>query len=52
MKHSVQQGDCLTRGMADVTTEMGLTVLAYNLKRVLSLNQVAARAVAHRTEVC
>lgn len=37
MKHSMQQGNFLTRGLAKVRTEMSLTVLAYNLKRVLGL---------------
>jgi transposase len=37
MKHSMKQGDFLTRGMANVRTEMSLTVLVYNIKRALRL---------------
>lgn len=37
MKHSMKQGDFLTRGMANVGTEMSLTVLVYNIKRALRL---------------
>jgi len=37
MKHSMQQGNFLTRGIANVRTEMGLTVLAYNLRRAVGL---------------
>jgi hypothetical protein len=37
MKNSMHQRDFLTRGLANVRTEMSLTVLAYNLRRVLSL---------------
>jgi transposase len=37
MKHSMKQGDFLTRGITNVRTEMSLTVLAYNFKRVLRL---------------
>jgi transposase len=37
MKHSMKQSDFLTRGMANVRTEMSLTVLVYNIKRALRL---------------
>jgi hypothetical protein len=37
MKRWMDQGYFLMRGKQKVTTEMSLTVLAYNLKRVLNL---------------
>jgi hypothetical protein len=37
MKRSMNQGYFLLRGLPKVRTEMTLTVLAYNLKRVLNL---------------
>lgn len=37
MKRNFNQGYFLTRGMKNVSTEMGLTVLAYNIKRVLNI---------------
>ena len=37
MKHSMKQGDFLTRGIPSVRTEMSLTILVYNLRRALGL---------------
>ena len=37
MKHSMKQGDFLTRGISNVRTEMSLTILAFNLRRALGL---------------
>jgi transposase len=37
MKRGWDQGDCLRRGVAQVRAEFSLTVLAYNLRRVLTL---------------
>ena len=37
MKHWMEQGYFLMRRKEKVATEMSLTVLAYNLKRVLNL---------------
>jgi len=37
MKRGMQQGDFLLRGLGKVAGEMSLTVLTYNLKRVLTL---------------
>jgi transposase len=37
LKHWMGWTHFLTRGMANVSTEMSLTVLAYNLKRVISI---------------
>ena len=37
MKRGREQGDFLTRGLAKVRGEMSLTVLVYNLKRVLNI---------------
>jgi hypothetical protein len=37
IKHSMHQGYFLTRGLAHVRSEMSLTVLAYNIKRVIRL---------------
>jgi hypothetical protein len=37
MKRSMNQGYFLTRGLEMVRTEMSLTVLAYNLKRVINI---------------
>ena len=37
MKHSMKQGDFLTRGIPSVRTEMSLTILIYNLRRALGL---------------
>ena len=37
MKHWMGSTHFLTRGLANVSTEMSLQVLAYNLKRVLSI---------------
>jgi transposase len=37
MKRSMNQGYFLTRGLSKVKTEMSLTVLAYNIKRVLNI---------------
>lgn len=37
IKHSMNQGYFLTRGLANVRSEMSLTVLAYNIKRVIRL---------------
>jgi hypothetical protein len=37
MKRSMNQGYFPTRGLYEVKTEMGLTVTAYNIKRVLNI---------------
>ena len=37
LKHWMGSTHFLTRGLANVSTEMSLPVLAYNLKRVLSI---------------
>ena len=37
LKHWMGSTHFLTRGLANVSTEMSLQVLAYNLKRVLSI---------------
>jgi hypothetical protein len=37
IKHSMNQGYFLTRGLAHVRSEMSLTVLAYNVKRAIRL---------------
>lgn len=37
LKHWMGSAHFLTRGLAHVSTEMSLSVLAYNLKRVLSI---------------
>jgi hypothetical protein len=37
LRHWVRSSHFLTRGLANVSTEMSLQVLAYNLKRVLSI---------------
>lgn len=48
IKHSMDQGHFLMRGLPNVRSEMSLTVLAYNLKRVINIlgvpNMVAALA--------
>ena len=48
LKHSMSQGCFLTRRLPNVRSEMSLTVLAYNIKRVLKIlgvkNLVAALA--------
>jgi len=49
MKHSMKQGDFLTRGIANVRTEMSLTVLVYNLKRVLGLKDTQSLVAALET---
>ena len=36
-KRSMNQGYFLTRGLTKVRTEMSLSVLAYNLKRVINI---------------
>lgn len=40
IKHSMEQGYFLTRGLFNVRTEMSLTILAYNIKRVLGLMSI------------
>ena len=40
IKHSMEQGYFLTRGLPKVRTEMSLTVLAYNMKRVMGLMSI------------
>ena len=37
IKHSMNQGHFLMRGLPNVRSEMSLTVLAYNLKRVINI---------------
>ena len=37
IKHGMNQGYFLTRGLANVRCEMSLTVLAYNIKRVINI---------------
>jgi transposase len=37
MKREMDQGSFLTRGLAKVRGEMSLTMLVYNLKRVLNI---------------
>jgi hypothetical protein len=37
LKHSMNQGYFLMRGLANVRGEMSLTVLAYNIKRVINI---------------
>jgi hypothetical protein len=37
VKHSVNQGYFLIRGLPNVRSEMSLTVLAYNIKRAIRL---------------
>jgi transposase len=37
IKHAMNQGYFLTRGLANVRCEMSLTVLAYNIKRVINI---------------
>ena len=37
IKRSMDQGYFLTRRLCNVRTEMGLTMLAYNIKRVIRL---------------
>ena len=37
IKHWMDQGYLLLRGKAKVTAEMSLTVLAYNMKRVMNI---------------
>lgn len=37
MKRNFNQGYFLTRGIENVSGEMGLTVLVYNIKRVLNI---------------
>ncbi|MGB5933211.1 MAG: IS1182 family transposase [Anaerolineae bacterium] len=37
MKHSMNQGYFLTRGLANVRSEMSITVLAYNIKRMINV---------------
>jgi transposase len=48
IKHSMNQGHFLMRGLPNVRSEMSLTVLAYNIKRVINIlgvqNMVAALA--------
>jgi len=48
IKHSMHQGHFLTRGLQNVRAEMSLTILAYNIKRVINLlgtrELMAARA--------
>ena len=40
IKRSMDQGYFLTRGLPGVRTEMSLTMLAYNIKRALSIKGV------------
>ena len=40
IKHSMGQGYFLTRGLSGVRTEISLTMLAYNIKRVVGLKGV------------
>ncbi len=40
IKHAMNQGYFLTRGLPKVRTEMSLTVLAYNLKRAINTRSV------------
>ena len=49
MKQSMKQGDFLTRGITSVRTEMSLTALAYNLKRVLRLKGTQSLVTALAT---
>jgi transposase len=48
LKHWMGWMHFLTRGMANVSTEMSLTVLAYNLKRVISILGMAQTMKAMR----
>jgi hypothetical protein len=41
LKHWMGSTHFLTRGLAHVSTEMSLQVLAYNLKRVISILGIA-----------
>jgi transposase len=46
IKHSMNQGHFLMRGLPNVRSEMSLTVLAYNLKRVINILGVPTMVAA------
>jgi transposase len=46
MKRGMDQGYFLTRGLVKVRGEMSLTILIYNLKRVINIIGVAALIAA------